>query len=486
MFPSDSTFSPLGDADLFRRYQSKPDGESYRRLVDRHLPLVWSTARRLVNGDATLAEDVTQIVFTDFARKAPALPPETVAAGWLHRHTCFTARKLVRTEVRRRTREHTAAQLQLDDAMTIEPNPLWLDAAPLVDAALDQLPRPDREALLLRFWQQQDHRSIGTALGSTEDAARKRIARALEKLRTLLRRRGVLLPAALLTQCLTDHATAAVPSTLAATLPGAAWRQATASGPITAVSRSLLRRFWPAAAAALVVTGGLWTAVSGGWFSNAPPPATILSYKSDVKSSSTTLPQGIPLHFTLADLPAKHLSLRLLTYQSDGNDSALFKEVQNLVHTDGEVLEFTTFAHPGNKAKFEKIHNHPLHQTWQWDAELNCAIPVETHQKFLGTTLEAVARLSDDGLISLAWRLNHFHSEPELHAWPVSLEASGGDPDRSIKIEDFHSSSANGQSENLQPAVPQLLMAQYLAAPVFPDAEPEPRTLLLFVTLTPP
>ena len=237
---------PTSDAALFQRYQTAPDGESFRQLVDQHLPLLWSTARRLANGDAALAEDISQIVFSDFARKAPALPQATVAAGWLHRHTCFTARKMVRTEIRRRTREHTATQLQLDNVMSPEPDALWLDAAPHLDAALDQLSRPDREALLLRFWQQQDHRSIGTALGTSEDTARKRIARALEKLRTLLRRRGVLVTTVLLGQCLTDHATAS--------------------------------------------------------------PAGF------PQKSAPSVPGDLALHFTLANLPAKLLSIRLLTY----------------------------------------------------------------------------------------------------------------------------------------------------------------------------
>ena len=156
------------------------------------------------------------------------------------------------------------------------------------------------------------------------------------------------------------------------------------------------------------------------------------------------------------------------------------------MRTDGKVVEFRTNAQLGRKAKIEKIHGYPLRQAWQWDAEQNRAVSVEAEEKSLGTTLEAVLRSSDGGMFSLAWRLNHFYAEPELHAWPVSLEASGGDPERCINIEDFHSCFGSGQSEDLQPAVPQLLMAQYLAAPVLPDARPEPRTLLLFVTLTPP
>src|SRR5690606_37395799 len=112
-----------GEPALLRRYQSAPCGDTFRQLVVRHLPMVWATARRLVNGDTALAEDVAQMVFADFARKAPRLPPGTAAAGWLHRHTCFTARKVVRAEVRRRRREQRAAQIQQDEAMIDSSDP---------------------------------------------------------------------------------------------------------------------------------------------------------------------------------------------------------------------------------------------------------------------------------------------------------------------------------------------------------------------------
>ncbi len=486
MFSSDSNSPPASDAELLHRYQSKPDEVAFRRLVERHLPLVWSTARRLVNGDTALAEDVTQMVFADFAQKAPGLPPDSIAAGWLHRHTCFTARKLVRTEVRRRTREHTAAQLQLDIAMTSEDDPIWLDAAPLVDAALNQLSRPDREALVLRFWQQQDHRSIGTALGSTEEAARKRIARALEKLRTLLRRRGVLLTAALLSQFLTDHATAAVPSSFAATLPGAAWRQAPSGGPITAVSCSLLRRFWPAAAAVLVITGGLWTAARAGWLSPRSSPPGFTIPHSSTKAGTPASPGDILLNFTVVDLPAKHLSLRLLNYQPGEDDEALFADAVKLARAGGSLIEFDLSGPAGRQVSYAKVRPYSYHPQWQWDPVTDRASPLDKEDRTLGTTLKATVEKQPSGLLQLKWQLEHSHSDPEFHAWPVSLEDSGGDPERSIKVEDFHTCSATGQSGNLNPEQPQLLMAQHLDASVLPDGQPEARTLLLFVTLTPP
>ncbi|MES2470558.1 MAG: sigma-70 family RNA polymerase sigma factor [Verrucomicrobiota bacterium] len=477
---------PLADeAALLRLYQGAPGEAAFRQLVALHLPLVWSTARRLVNGDASLAEDVTQIVFTDFARKAPALPPDTIAAGWLHRHTCFTARKMVRTEVRRRIREHSAAQMLIDDAMPADPHPLWPEAAPHLDAALGRLSRPDREALLLRFWQRQDHRSIGTALGSTEEAARKRIARALEKLRTVLRRRGVLLTAALLTQFLNDHATAAVPSPLAATLPGAAWRQATATGPITTPPASLFRRFWPAAAAALLVTGGLWTAANAGRFSPSVTRAS-LAASANAKTPASAASPEISLHFTLADLPAKDLSLRLLTYQAGQDDEALFNEVQKLTFTGGNLLEFDITTPSGQSRTFEKIRNYDYAGRWIWDEKTQLPQSTDIESKKLGTSLEAIPLRLAGGGVQLEWALAHHYAEPEFHAWPIPLDDPDGASGSVVKMEDFHRSSITGDARGLVEGNPRLLTATFLASAALPDVQPEPRTLLLFVTLTAP
>jgi RNA polymerase sigma factor (sigma-70 family) len=475
------------DAALFQRYQAAPDGESFRQLVDRHLPLVWSTARRLANGDAALAEDIAQIVFTDFARKAPALPPDTLAAGWLHRHTCFTARKMVRTEIRRRTREHTAAQIQLHDTMHPEPDALWLEAAPHLDTAIDQLSRADREALLLRFWQQQDHRSIGAALGTSEDTARKRIARALEKLRALLRRRGVLLTVAFLGQCLTDHATAAVPSALAATLPGAAWRQATATGPITAVPSSHLRRFWPAAATALLVSAALWTVLKTDVFHQTPSTpqlASSLASTPPIDPNSTS--REITLHFTLVDLPAKHLSARLLTYQPGEDDEALFNEVKQLATAAGRLLEFDITAASGQSRQFAKTIQYPYVERWAWNPKTQQPDPKTKEVRRHGTICEAIPTRLATGAIQLKWALDYNYAEPEFHAWPISLRTSGEPSNRIVKVEDFHHSQSTGFMGELTEAVPRLLLAQQIDSAALPDTLPQPRTLLLFVTLTPP
>src|SRR6266542_1085545 len=200
------------DAQLLRSYTEERAEQAFGELVARHIDLVYSAALRVVGGDRHLAQDVTQTVFADLARKARNLPREVVLAGWLYRHTCFTAANAVRTERRRQIREKTAMEMNaLHD--TTEPN--WEQIAPVLDEAMNQLSAPDRDAIVLRFLKRQDFRAVGSALGVGEDAAQKRVGRAVEKLRNFLSRRGVTLTATTLATTLATEAVVAAPTGLA-------------------------------------------------------------------------------------------------------------------------------------------------------------------------------------------------------------------------------------------------------------------------------
>src|SRR5207244_3363813 len=93
---------------------------------------------------------------------------------------------------------------------------------PALDEAILQLNTDDRKAILLRFFEQQDFRSVGEALGSNEDAARMRVTRALEKLHSLLKHRGVTLSATALGATLAAEAVTAAPAGLAVAVSSAA------------------------------------------------------------------------------------------------------------------------------------------------------------------------------------------------------------------------------------------------------------------------
>lgn len=189
---------------------------AFRQIAGRHLKLVYSAALRMVNEDAALAQDITQLVFTNLARKARSLPADVILAGWLHRDTRFTALEWLRKERRRVQREQQAAAMNALE--TAGPEADWSHLRPVLDEVLDELDDPDRHALLLRFFQQQTFAEVGAALGLTDEAVRKRVDRALDRLRGALARRGVTSTAAGLAVLLGAHAVVTAPGALAATV----------------------------------------------------------------------------------------------------------------------------------------------------------------------------------------------------------------------------------------------------------------------------
>src|SRR6266446_6213368 len=204
---------------LLEEYVRTGSETAFRELAARYVGLVYSAALRLVEGDTHRAEDVAQTVFVDLARKARRLSKEVMLGGWLHRHTCFVAANAMRGERRRQSRERQALEM---NALQTNSGADFSLIAPILDEAINELGEADRTAILLRFFEQRDFGSVGEALGSNEDAARMRVNRALGKLESLLKRRGVTTSAAAVGMALSVNAIQAVPSGLAATISTAA------------------------------------------------------------------------------------------------------------------------------------------------------------------------------------------------------------------------------------------------------------------------
>jgi RNA polymerase sigma factor (sigma-70 family) len=210
---------------LLKAYAEHGDELAFREIVERYSRLVYSTALRQV-GDSHAAQDITQLVFTHLARKAGALPRKVVIGGWLFRDTVFTASKYRRSMARRRVREEVAARMsnvENEDAA-------WMQVAPLIEDAMTRLGVRDRDVIVLRFFEEQPFRSVGSALGISEDAARMRVERALEKLRRFFVSRGVAISATGLATMLANNALGSVPGDMMTSIAANALHNASVAG----------------------------------------------------------------------------------------------------------------------------------------------------------------------------------------------------------------------------------------------------------------
>lgn len=210
---------------LLATYVKTGSEAAFRELLARYIDLVYSTALRLVHGDTHRAEDVAQTVFADLAREAHKLSAETMLGGWLHRDTCFVAAKLMRGERRRHVREQQATEM---NAVNQSENG-FEHLGPVLDEVINELPEADRVAILLRFYERRDLRSVGEALGSSENAAQKRVVRALDELHGMLTRRGIVLSATVLATALVTKVVSAAPVGLLGTIATAALSGSTAT-----------------------------------------------------------------------------------------------------------------------------------------------------------------------------------------------------------------------------------------------------------------
>ena len=211
----------MDDVELLRRYAEEGSEEAFAELVQRHVNLVYSAALRRVGDDAHLAKDVTQKVFIALARQAPSLTNLRTLTGWLYTTSRFAAAQVVRTEQRRKAREQKA-YIMNETSAEAAPDPEWDRVRPALDGVMDQLNKRDREALLLRYFSGCAFAEVGLSLGLSEDAARKRVDRALEKLRALLAKRGVASSSAAVASMLGSNAVTAAPASFAASVPAIA------------------------------------------------------------------------------------------------------------------------------------------------------------------------------------------------------------------------------------------------------------------------
>lgn len=203
----------LSDSQLLRVFAERRSEAAFAEIVRRHVDLVYSASFRMVH-DAHLAKDVSQGVFVALAQGAGKLVNHPVLPGWLHRTTRNIAAQRIRTEVRRRRREREAAILNESPA----DDPSWEEVSPHLDAALGDLADADRDAVLLRYFENKSAGEMAAVLGISAEAAQKRVSRAVEKLRKGLARRGVTAGSAGLATAMSANAVQAAPAGFAASV----------------------------------------------------------------------------------------------------------------------------------------------------------------------------------------------------------------------------------------------------------------------------
>jgi RNA polymerase sigma factor (sigma-70 family) len=264
------------DMALVREYAARQSEPAFAQLVARHLNFVYSSALRRT-GDAHLAGDVAQAVFIIFARKAGTLaqkwPRRLVAdlnplggggaavtslTGWLYRATQFAAADALKQRRRRQQREQEAfMQSNLngggDAASPSGGEEIWNQIAPVLEAALDQLNARDRDAVLLRFFENKKLAEVGAALGVSEDGARVRVNRALDKLRQLFAKRGVDSTADAITSAITVNSIQIASAALASAVTAAVKGAATSTSTLTLVKGALKIMAWTKTKTAVAV-----------------------------------------------------------------------------------------------------------------------------------------------------------------------------------------------------------------------------------------
>lgn len=248
----------LSDQQLLREYAGKRSEVAFAELVRRHVDLVHSAALRMMR-DSHLAEDLTQGAFLALAQNAPQLTDHPVLSGWLHRTAQNLAVKAVRTDVRRRAREQEAATM--NELLSAGSEATWDQVAPHLDAALGELSESDRDAVLLRYFERKSAREMAQSLGISDEAAQRRVSRAVDRLREFFAQRGVTVGASGLVAAISANAVQAAPVGLAVAISAGGALAGTAIAATTAIETIAMTTLQKA-----IITATLAVAVGTGIF----------------------------------------------------------------------------------------------------------------------------------------------------------------------------------------------------------------------------
>jgi RNA polymerase sigma factor (sigma-70 family) len=319
------------DMSVVREFVATNSEPAFATLVERHISHVHSAAMRQV-GDAHLAGDITQAVFIILARKAATLGPKTILSAWLYRTTHYAAADAIKARRRRQIREQEAymqSTLNQTDAEA------WTQLAPLLDDALNQLGETDRAVLVLRFFENKSAGEIAVALRMKEDAAQKRIARAMEKLRALFAKRGVTSTAKTIAETISAHSVQVAPVALVKTISAVALTKgATATTSTLTIVKGTLKLMALSKIKTAIVVSAIVLAVGGsaiavGELENKPQASSI---------TDASVRQGLVL-----DYKFDHggVGNQITDASGAGNDGQIFGAQRIADPQRGGVLQFS-------------------------------------------------------------------------------------------------------------------------------------------------
>ncbi|MDB6028886.1 MAG: polymerase, sigma-24 subunit, subfamily [Verrucomicrobiales bacterium] len=266
------------DNELLAEFVGTQSETAFAALVARYVNLVYSAALRFTRNPHQ-AEEITQVVFMILAQKARSLGRNVVLSGWLYQTARFTAANVLKNEIRRQRREQEAyMQSTLNEAASDQ----WEQMAPWLDEAMGELGESDRNAILLRFFENKSALEVAGALKIKEEAAHKRVRRALEKLRKIFLKRGVVSTTSVIAGMVSANSIQAAPASLALTATAATAKGAAVGGSITALMNATLKamawvkvKFALGVAASVLVAGGVAVAIVNG--KNEPPANPVLA-----------------------------------------------------------------------------------------------------------------------------------------------------------------------------------------------------------------
>jgi RNA polymerase sigma factor (sigma-70 family) len=382
----------IDDAELLRRYAREKFEPAFAELVQRHVNFVYAAALRRVGGDAHLAEDVTQQVFTALARGAAGLANHPVLSGWLYTTTRNCAAQVVRSERRRQAREHEAHSMnEITGFSSSVSHAEWERLRPVIDDAVDELGEADRQAVLLRFFEGKSFADVGAKLRVTENAARMRVERALDKLHALLARRGVTSTTAALATAIAGQPTVAAPAALAGAIAAMAVAGVSAgTGTGAGALLFTMTKLKAGLIAALVVAGGVVVTLE---LRNPPPSASEaegaenLDRAKSVAEKSVTKIQPKPENVPLAPPQPAIVAAPAPQPVAEVDPNAGMIPVEKLVNagraTPGAAFETMTWAaltgDDNELAAALTLSNEAREKAAVWRA----ALPPEDQKKFV-------------------------------------------------------------------------------------------------------